>query len=129
MFRLSASVGLLLLSVIGPGVITGNTDNDATGVTGYYVSTSATPPAATAAGWATVTSATSYNGSLPYTLTTGDGSKTVYAWYKDAANNVSATTSASIILDQTVPTNGTLTPTTGSTQITLNWSGFSRTWS
>jgi NRAMP (natural resistance-associated macrophage protein)-like metal ion transporter len=26
---------LLLLSVIGPGVITGNTDNDATGVTGY----------------------------------------------------------------------------------------------
>src|SRR2546427_9257649 len=61
--------------------------------------------------WATVTSSTNYNGSLAYTLTSGDGSKTVYAWYKDAANNVSATTSASIILDQTVPTNGTLTET------------------
>jgi Mn2+/Fe2+ NRAMP family transporter len=26
---------LMLLSVVGPGVITGNTDNDATGITGY----------------------------------------------------------------------------------------------
>src|SRR3989442_3569310 len=49
---------------------------------------------------------------------------TLYAWYKDAANNVSATAAASILLDQTAPTNGTLTPTAGSTQITLSWAGF-----
>src|SRR5205814_4215158 len=54
----------------------------------------------------------------------GDGSKTLYAWYKDAAGNVSTIAAASILLDQTAPTNGTLTPTAASTQITLNWSGF-----
>src|SRR5260221_11035865 len=28
---------LILLSVIGPGLITANVDNDATGITGYYL--------------------------------------------------------------------------------------------
>jgi hypothetical protein len=56
------------------------TDNVA--VTGYMVTQSATPPAATAAGWldnapATVTAA-------------GTGSQTFYCWAKDGAGNVSA---------------------------------------
>jgi FlaG/FlaF family flagellin (archaellin) len=100
---------------------------DAVGVTGYYVSTSATPPAATATGWTAVTSTTNYSGALGYTLTTADGTKTLYAWYKDAAGNVSATASASILLDQTAPTNGTVIPTPASGQVTLNWSGFADT--
>ena len=76
---------------------------DTVGVTGYYVSTDATPPAAGAAGWTPVASTTSYNGGTPYTLVSGDGSKTVYAWYKDAAGNVSTTASDAIVLDQTAP--------------------------
>src|SRR5689334_25084910 len=56
------------------------TDN--TGVTGFMVTQSPTPPAATAAGWldnapATVTAA-------------GTGSQTFYCWAKDGAGNVSA---------------------------------------
>src|SRR5919206_1275472 len=35
LFRSRRARLLVLLSVIGPGVITGNVDNDATGITGY----------------------------------------------------------------------------------------------
>jgi len=99
--------------------------SDLIGVTGYYVSTSSTRPAAGAAGWATVTSATSYsNTNVPFTLNAGDGTKTVYAWFKDAAGNVSATMSDTIVLDQTAPTTGTLTATPGTGQVALSWAGF-----
>src|SRR5207247_5313220 len=56
---------------------------DTVGVTAYYLSTSATTPAASAAGWTTVTSSTSYTGTLGYALSAGDGTKTLYTWYKD----------------------------------------------
>jgi hypothetical protein len=50
----------------------------------------------------------------------------VYAWFKDAWNNTTATAyTDTIVLDTTAPVNGTLTATPGSGQITLNWSGFS----
>jgi len=58
---------------------------DATGVTGYYVSTSSTTPSSSDSGWTSVTSTTSYSASISYTLSSGDGSKTIYVWYKDAA--------------------------------------------
>src|SRR5439155_6579098 len=77
--------------------------SDAVGVTGYYVSTSATPPLATAAGWVAVPATLSYTGSVGTTLSSGDGTKTVYAWYKDAAGNVSGTALDTILLDQTAP--------------------------
>src|SRR5207247_9167603 len=65
--------------------------SDLVGVTGYYVASSATPPLATAAGWVAVPATLSYTGSVGTTLSGGDGTKTVYAWYKDAAGNVSGT--------------------------------------
>jgi|GEM_PF-1347454 len=99
--------------------------SDGVGVTGYYVSTSSTIPSAGAAGWVAVTATTNYSGNIAFTLPSGDGIKTVYAWYKDAAGNVSATASDTIRLDQTAPTNGTLTATAGSGQVALSWSGFS----
>src|SRR5205809_3536166 len=61
---------------------------------------------------------------MRYAAATGDRRCTLSAWYKDAAGNVSTIAAASILLDQTAPTNGTLTPTAASTQITLNWAGF-----
>jgi len=60
-----------------------------------------------------------------WTLTTGDGTKTVYVWYKDGAGNISTLYSDTIILDTTAPTNGTLSATAGNAQISLSWSGFS----
>ncbi len=100
--------------------------SDAVGVAGYFVSTSSSPPSSGIAGWVPVTSTTSYSDiNVPYTLSSGDGTKRVYAWYKDAVGNVSGTTSASIQLDQTAPSGGALTGTPGSAQVALNWSGFS----
>ena len=61
-------------------------------------------------------------------LPAGDGTKYVYAWFKDNAGNITATpsiTSDSIILDTTAPTNGTLSATAGNAQVGLSWSGFS----
>src|SRR5206468_230804 len=97
---------------------------DAVGVTGYYLSTSATPPAATAAGWVTVPATPSYSGSVDSTLSAGDGTKTVYAWFKDAAGNVSAAAADAIVLDQTAPANGTATAVAASAQVTVSWAGF-----
>ncbi|MBI4691742.1 MAG: fibronectin type III domain-containing protein [Nitrospirae bacterium] len=99
--------------------------SDDTGVTAYYLSTSSSTPSASASGWTSVTSTTSYSASVSYTLSSGDGTKTVYGWYKDSAGNVSSAYSDSIILDATAPTNGTLTATVGDAQVSLNWSGFS----
>src|SRR3990167_6091184 len=94
------------------------TDN--VGVTGYYLSTSSTTPSATATGWTSVTSTASFGASVSYTLSSGDGSKTVYAWYKDSSGNVSATTNDSITLDTTAPAITITTPTSNSTYSTTS---------
>jgi len=72
------------------------TDN--IGVTGYIVTESATAPVASATGW-TTSAPTSY-------VFTSAGAKTLYAWAKDAAGNVSASRSASVTisLSPTAPT-------------------------
>src|SRR5713101_9243788 len=89
---------------------------DAVGVAGYYVYLSN--------GWVTVPSTPTYNGSVPYTLSSGDGTKYASIWYDDAAGNVSAMAAASIVLDQPPPPDGIVTATAGSGQVTLDWSGF-----
>lgn len=50
--------------------------------------------------------------SKAWSLTTGDGSKTVYAQFRDTAGNVSATASDTIVFDITPPT-GTVTVNSG----------------
>jgi hypothetical protein len=99
---------------------------DAVGVTGYYISESPSPPVASASGWIAIASTTSYSANVSYTLTGGgDGSKTVYVWYKDAAQNVSQAASKATILDTTAPTDGTLSASADDAQVALIWSGFS----
>ncbi|MFO0792852.1 MAG: LamG-like jellyroll fold domain-containing protein, partial [Candidatus Brocadiaceae bacterium] len=88
---------------------------DSVGVTGYYLSAASTKPKASATGWKTVSSTINYNDNVSYTLSTGNGSKTVYAWCKDAAGNVSNTASDTIILDTTTPAIAIITPTSNDT--------------
>jgi len=66
------------------------TATDTVGVTGYRVTESATPPAASAEGWSTY-APTDY-------MFPSEGSKTLYAWAKDAAGNVSASRSAAVAI-------------------------------
>ena len=88
---------------------------DTVGVTGYYLSTSSSTPVASASGWNSVTSTTSYAGSVSYSLVSGDENKTIYAWFKDFSGNVSSTASDSIILDTTAPIVTITSPTSGDT--------------
>ena len=67
-----------------------------------------------------------YTTSKSWPLTTGDGLRFVYAWFKDSSG-ISNTSPylAAITLDTTPPTDGTLTATAGDGQVLLSWSGFS----
>ena len=88
---------------------------DIIGVTGYYISESSSTPTATDSGWTTVSKAPSYSANVSYTLSSGDGTKTVSAWYKDNEGNVSSTASDSIALDTTTPTVTITSPTSNDT--------------
>lgn len=59
-----------------------------------------------------------------FTLTGGSGPRTVSAWFEDTWGNVSAPVADDVGLDLTAPTNGTVTATPGSGEVTLAWSGF-----
>lgn len=73
------------------------TATDNIGVAGYMITRSTTPPTASATGWSSTKPTT-------YTFTT-EGVKTLYAWVKDAAGNVSATVSQSTTI--TLPVSST----------------------
>ncbi len=85
------------------------TATDNVGVTGYLVNESATAPTASATGWI-LPAPTSY------TFTTA-GSKTLYAWAKDAAGNVSASMSATVVITLPPPTVSTVAPSNGATGV------------
>lgn len=76
---------------------------DNIGVIGYYVSTSNIIPLITDTNWINITPIKTYIANVPYTLSSGDGVKTVYVWYKDTSGNISLSSSASIILDTLIP--------------------------
>jgi hypothetical protein len=72
---------------------------DDTGVFGYYASESSAAPLAALSSWMPIASTINYSGSVPFTLSPGSGTKTVYVWFKDVAGNMSAVVSASITLE------------------------------
>ncbi|MBI4744970.1 MAG: hypothetical protein HY786_00120 [Deltaproteobacteria bacterium] len=89
---------------------------DSVGVTGYYASETSTTPAASATGWTSVTSTTSYSADVSFTLSSGDGTKTVDVWFKDAAGNVSASANDTITLSTGSSGIGTKFPIATTTQ-------------
>ena len=93
-------------------------DNE--GITGYYFSVNNVTPSATAEGWTNVTPSPSYSASALYTLGSGDGIKTLYVWYKDAAGNISGAVSDSINLDTTAPVVAIASPVSGDTYSTTS---------
>ena len=95
-FSLPASAATLTVSV------TSFTASDNVAVTGYLLTQSATKPAAGVAGWTAAPPAS-------YTFASA-GSKTVYAWAKDGAGNVSAARSANTTI--TLPSGSDVTAPT-----------------
>lgn len=77
--------------------ITITTTDDNNAVNGYFISESNTAPLSYTVGWVT-NYPTTWNFSLPY------GSKTLYAWAKDAVGNISDVKSATtLLIDNTPP--------------------------
>lgn len=82
---------------------------DNVGVTGYYLSTSSSTPSTYASGWVSA-APTSYT-------FTSYGTKTLYAWARDAARNVSTRSSAvvRIVTDTQAPAVSITSPASGAT--------------
>jgi len=95
---------------------------DAVGVTGYLVTESSTKPSATASGWST---------GAPTSFTfSGTGTRTAYAWAKDAAGNVSNSLSRTVTItlpDTTAPTMSSFTMPTTSTSLAVAISALAAT--
>lgn len=72
-------------------------------VTAYYVSENAAQPQPTAAGWTATTPSAFYASVIPYTLSSGDGAKTISVWFKDASERISPSATGTIILDTRPP--------------------------
>jgi len=75
--------------------------SDDTGITGYYLSESEAAPTAISDGWISIQTTTSYNSNVSFTLSSGNGNKTIYVWFMDGAGNISQSSSAAITLNQT----------------------------
>ena len=104
--------------------ITTFTATDNVGVTGYMVNESSAKPSASAAGW---------SGSAPTSYTCSSaGAKTLYAWAKDAAGNVSASRNDSVTItlpvsDATLPTVTNFVIPSTSTSLTVAITTFTAT--
>jgi hypothetical protein len=102
--------------------ITAFTATDNVGVTGYRLTETATKPLATATGWTATAPAS-------YAFATA-GAKTLYAWAKDAAGNVSNSLSASVTItlppaaDTTPPTVSVFAIPTTSSSLTITITTF-----
>jgi hypothetical protein len=96
------------------------TATDDKGVTGYMVTQSATPPAATAAGWTATAPAT--------VAAAAAGSQTFFPWAKDAAGNVSAPWPVTTVnIDTTAPVVTVFTLPATATSRTVSVNSFTAT--
>lgn len=66
-----------------------------------------------------------YTPAMNWTLSSGDGLKTVYVWFRESNGTVNAAAHTdTITLDTTPPQDGTLVPTPGNGSVALAWQGF-----
>lgn len=88
---------------------------DSLGINGYYISESTSIPDESE--FSAITETTSLLTNVSFVLSGGDGTKTVYAWLKNTAGNISNTASDTIILDTVAPYIVSITPENNSTNI------------
>ena len=92
---------------------------DAIGVTGYFISSNQNIPTTSTQGWEIFPSAVKkYENDLSRTLSSGDGIKRIYVWYRDSAGNISASYNDTIIVDATPPSSGSVAINNGATHTT-----------
>lgn len=67
-------------------------------VAGYFVSEEPGTPTVTSPGWVELEPIEKFSATVPYTLSLGDGMKTVYVWVKNSSGNISGPAVNSILL-------------------------------
>src|SRR5207253_2347298 len=83
-----------------PDVVLTISANDVdSGVAGYYISETPSTPTATTPGWVDIEPIGKFGETVPYTLSPGDGQKTIYVWFKDGGGNISAPGNNAILLN------------------------------
>jgi hypothetical protein len=96
---------------------------DAIGVVAYRV---AEGTDCTSASWVAVASSTSFSGLTSLIVSAGDATKTVSVQYKDAAGNISTTSTQTIVLDTVKPTttltSASTSPVSGAFTVTATFS-------
>jgi tripartite motif-containing protein 71 len=80
-------------------VLTISANDVDSGIAGYYISETPSAPTATSPGWVEIEPVGKFGATVPYTLSPGDGLKTVYVWFKDGGSNISAPGTNSILLN------------------------------
>jgi hypothetical protein len=68
-----------------------------------------------------------YTTTKSWSLTPGDGNKTIYVQYRDNSGSISEAYISNILLDTTWPTDGSLYAIAGDQQASLRWTGFADT--
>ncbi len=81
-----------------------NKTNDL-GITAYFYSESSTTPSLSSSSWINISTIKNFSSNISYRLSSGTGEKTIYAWFKDLAGNVSTVVSDKID-NQAVPNLG-----------------------
>ncbi|MBM4122297.1 MAG: hypothetical protein FJ249_06870 [Nitrospira sp.] len=87
------------MTTIPDVVLTVSANDVDTGVAAYYLTESPMAPTAGMPGWVEVTPEHKFGATVPFTLSPGDGSKTIYVWFRDVGNNVSVPASATILVN------------------------------
>ena len=98
-----------------PTVTAAISGTDAVGVTGYFLSETNSLPDLSS--FISVTSATSFSLNVNFNLSSGDATKTVYVWLRDAAGNRSASANDSIDLNTSGATGDIIAPVISSLTI------------
>lgn len=101
----TASIALPAIANTATPAVTWTITDPGTGIAGYLLSESATPPSPVSPSWsATAPAAHAFGG--------GDGPKTLYGWVKDWSGTVSATSTATTLIDTIAPTAKLTAPAT-----------------
>jgi hypothetical protein len=66
-------------------------------ITAYFASESPDEPKASDPGWKIFTPVTAYSAKVPFTISEGNGTKRIYVWFKDTADNISDRKSDKIV--------------------------------
>ena len=94
---------------------------DSVGVISYYLSENSSTPTLETTGWSEVNAVTTFTETTSFTLSSGKGTKTVYAWFRDFAGNISIPANTSFDLTENIDFDDGILPSVFSMSGSNSW--------